>query len=102
MSGINTLRDIVDQLSTSPKIALAVSTATAGTGGGTVIDLIPDDIGKLASLVGIILSVVLIYTHLRRGPAEYKKAQLELKILKQKEAQLLKDAGLAPDSDDKQ
>ena len=60
----------------SPKVAAAVSAATTGTGLGSVLDLIPNDIGKLATLVGIILSVVLIRIHL-----------LELSMLKKKNAE---------------
>lgn len=81
----------VQQLANNPKIASGVAALTTGTGLGTVLDWIPDEIGKLATLVGIALSVVLIYTHWRKGRIEYKKTQLEISILKQKEAQLLQD-----------
>jgi len=56
---------------------------------GAVLDLIPGDIGKLATLVGIILSSVLIYTHWRKGRIEYRKAQLEIAILERKERERL-------------
>ncbi len=69
-------------LAQNPKVASIVSTATTGTGIGTFLDLIPNDIGKLATLVGILLSCVLIYTHLRKGRIEYKKTQLEIELLK--------------------
>lgn len=76
----------------NPKVAAVVSAATAWTGFGTVMDWIPDDIGKLATVVGILLSLVLIYTHLRRGRIEYAKTQLEIEILKEKEAERLEAA----------
>lgn len=88
------------ELAQNPKIASSVSTLTTGTGLGTLLDIIPNDIGKLATVVGIILSSVLIYTHWRKGRIEYKKTQLEILILKEKEAErieaahLRKEAGL--------
>ncbi len=88
------------ELAQNPKIASAVSTVTTGTGLGTFLDLIPNDIGKLATLVGIVLSSVLIYTHWRKGRIEYEKTQLEILVLKEKEAERIeaalrrKEAGL--------
>lgn len=77
----------LQQLATNPKIASVVSAATTGTGL-----LIPNDIGNLATLVGIVLSIVLIYTHWRKGRIEYRKTQLEILILKEKEAVRLESA----------
>lgn len=76
-------------LAQNPKVASAVSTITTGTGLGTFLDLIPNEVGKLATVVGIILSSVLIYTHWRKGRIEYKKTQLEIIILMEKEAERL-------------
>ena len=72
-----------------PKTAALVSVATTGTGISTVLELIPDDIGKLATVIGIILSSVLIYTHYRKGRSEYKKTMLEITILEEKESERL-------------
>lgn len=71
----------------NPKIASGVSAMTTGTGLGTFLDMIPNDIGKLATLVGIALSLVLMYTHWRKGRIEYRKTQLEIKILLEREAE---------------
>lgn len=76
----------------NPKIAATVSAMTTGTGLSTVFDLIPNDIGKLATVVGIILSSVLIYTHWRKGRIEYAKTTLEIAILKEKESERLMSA----------
>lgn len=62
MAGI---REVTQVMLTDPKAGMAVASATASTGFATIIDLIPDDIGKLATLVGIILSIVLIRNHLK-------------------------------------
>lgn len=93
-------KDGLAELAQNPKVASAVSTLTTGTGLGTFLDLIPNDIGKLATLVGIVLSSVLIYTHWRKGRIEYEKTQLEILVLKEKEAERIeathrrKEAGL--------
>lgn len=57
-------KEIIQQLAESPKVAAIVSAATTTTGAGTIFDIIPDDIGKLATLAGIILTVILIRVHL--------------------------------------
>ena len=65
----------VSQVVHSQKVAATVSGSTMGTGLATVLEWIPTDIGKLATLVGIILSVVLIYTHIiarKQKNAEHK------------------------------
>lgn len=74
--------ELQQQVLTNPKIAAAVSASTMGTGAGTYLNWIPGDIGKLATVIGIILSCVLIYTHLR-------KFKIEMIILKEKEAERL-------------
>ena len=79
------LKPVVQEIASNAKVAGIVASSTMGTGVGTILDLIPDDIGKLATLIGIILSSVLIYTHWRKGRIEYKKTQLEIKILMDKE-----------------
>ncbi len=85
-------RELVGQAMASPKAASVVSAVTTGTGLGTILDLIPNDIGKLATLVGIVLSVVLIQNHWRKGRAEYTKLQLEIKVLKRQEAERSQNA----------
>jgi len=74
------------------KVAWLTVTGTMGSGLGTILELIPNDIGKLATLIGIILSTVLIYTHWRKGRVEYEKTKLEIKILMEKEAERLESA----------
>jgi hypothetical protein len=86
------VRDVAEQIATSPKVAGSVSALTTGSGVGTVFDLIPNDIGKLATLIGIILSLVLIYTHWRRGRIQYEKARLEIAILREREAERIEAA----------
>ena len=75
------------QLLNSAKIATSVAATTVTTGLGTVLEWIPNDIGKLATVIGIILSSVLIYTHWRKGRIEYQKVKLEIKIIRRREAE---------------
>lgn len=82
----------LQELASNLKVALTVSATTTTTGLGTALKWIPNDIGKLATLVGIALSLVLIYTHWRKGRIEYRKTLLEIQILEEKEAERLENA----------
>lgn len=86
-----TIKENAQELVQNPKIASTVSAATTGTGLGTMFDWVPN-LGELATIIGIVLSIVLIYTHWRKGRIEYKKTQLEISILMEKEAERLENA----------
>lgn len=64
----------------STQTTTVVAVATTGTGLGTILDLIPDDIGKLATVIGILLSLVLIYVHVQT----LKKISMENTLLRKK------------------
>ena len=66
----------------SPKTAVTVSTATIGSGTLTVLEWIPANIGSIASMVGIILSSVMIYIHLKQHFLKMKLLQKELEETK--------------------
>lgn len=85
------IREAATELVQNPKTGAAVATGTTATGLGTILDFIPDDIGKLATLVGIILSSLLIYAHyhktrafIRHDKFEQEKERLELEALRRK------------------
>jgi len=60
----------------SAKVATASSVTTAGTAiGAAWLDWIPEDIGKLAILISLTLSAVLIYNHIQKNRRD--KAQDE-------------------------
>ena len=80
------------ELMSDIKVAWITVTGTIGSGLGTILEMIPNEIGKLGTLAGMILSSVLIYTHFRKGRIEYKKTQLEILILTEKEAQRIESA----------
>lgn len=68
-------------LATDPRTAGMVASTTAAAGVGDWFHLIPDDIGKLAAVLGVVLSAVLIVTHLRRGRLDARKLDLEIAAL---------------------
>lgn len=74
----------MERIINNVKVAGVIGTTTTGSGLGVILDLIPNDIGKLATVVGIILSVVLIFNHLKKGYIEHKKIELEVEILKER------------------
>jgi hypothetical protein len=69
---------------TSVKTAATAGVTTASAGVGTWFDVIPDDIGKLASLVGLCLTAVLLVFHIKKGLLDIRKANLEIKLLQNK------------------
>lgn len=82
------------------RVGAAVATTTAATGTGTWLEMIPENIGRLGTLVGIILSLVLIVVHLRRlrldtleARHKTEKHELEMAQLKWKLEQEMKLAG---------
>ena len=87
-----TIKEHIAHVAASPKVATVLGTATAGTGLGSVLDLIPDDIGKLAVLVGIVLSSLLIYSH----SLTVRKQRIELRRLQAEEVERLAQNGGSP------
>jgi hypothetical protein len=76
-----TYKAITEELMANPKVATAISAGTISSGLGTFLDLIPSDIGKLATLLGVVLTVILIRSHW----LNIKKLSLEMDIMKAKE-----------------
>lgn len=72
------------------KVAITVILTGLGTGLSMFLALIPNDIGKLASLVAIVLTAILIRNHLRNGKKldlENRKLQIEVSRLEAKEVE---------------
>ena len=80
------LRDQAEQILTSVKIAVATGVTTTGAGVGTWFDVIPNDIGKLASLMGAILTIILAYFHVKKGVIDIAIKKLEYEMKKDKAA----------------
>ncbi len=72
----------VVKLLENAKVASFVSITMIATGTGTILDWVPDDIGKLSILIGIVLSCVLIFTHIRKSNLQSEKTKLEIERLK--------------------
>jgi hypothetical protein len=73
----------ITQITQDVKTGATVAGGTTATGVGTWFEYIPSDIGKLATVIGLVLSLVLIYVHLRKG-------RLERDILKERLKKLQK------------
>jgi len=70
------MKSIAD-IALSAKFAASTAAATMASGFAYFVGLIPDDIGKFASLLGAILTIVM----LGYWRAQTKKVELENKIL---------------------
>lgn len=80
----------VNNLLNDVKVAATVAMGAMGTGLSMFLALIPNDIGKLASLVAIVLTLILVRNHLRNGKKldlENRKLQIEVAQLEAKEVE---------------
>lgn len=80
----------VNSLANDVKVAATVAMGAMGTGFSMALALIPNDIGKLASLVAIVLTAVLIRNHWRNGKKldlENRKLQIEVARLEAQEVE---------------
>ena len=78
----NIITHLLSDALQSPKVAVSVSTVTTGSGIATFLDLIPSNIGNFATVIGIILSLVLIVTHILKSFRDHERHKLEMKALK--------------------
>lgn len=84
----------IGQVVNDPKTAVIVSTSTVLTGIGNWLEQIPQvALGNLGVIIGGILSIVLIYTHIGRYIREGKEMERQRKI-QEARAQERKDLGL--------
>jgi hypothetical protein len=75
------VKELLVETIQNPKVGYSVSAATTASGLG-FLSWIPNDIGKLATVIGIVLSVVLIISHIRKMAADRERHNLEIKKLK--------------------
>jgi hypothetical protein len=85
---INSIIQSANEAAHNVKLAASTSLATATTGTITWLEWIPPDIGKLATIFGLALSSILIYTHIKKAQRdkelhiiEMAKKTLELEML---------------------
>lgn len=67
----------------SQPTSIVVASGTTVTGLSTWLNLIPSEIGKLATVVGIILSITLIVMHVRKMRQEARESALREEILRE-------------------
>jgi len=72
-------------LLTDTKAAIVVTGTSATTGTVTFLDLIPDDIGKLATMISMVLGLVLIVSHGIKMVREHRMGKIDFQL---KERQL--------------
>jgi len=80
------MQQTIADITTNVKAASVVAISTTSTGIGAWFSWIPADIAKLGGLLGGILSIVLIITHLRKSKIQAEKARLEMRIMIQRES----------------
>ena len=76
--------NILTDFLTDIKTAWVVAGTGAGTGTATFLDFIPDDIGKLGTIITGLLGIVLIVTHLMKMVREHRIGKVDL-LLKKKQ-----------------
>jgi len=60
------ISQIAQDITNNAKTAATISGATVGTGISTILEWLPENIGWIASSIGAVLSLVLIFTSIRR------------------------------------
>ena len=73
------IKENLSQLSDNPKIQAAGATFTTASGLGTVLNYLPDFLGIVATMTGIMFTWVMI----RKGRLDARKIKLEIKLMKQ-------------------
>ncbi len=82
----------VSTLLTDVKVGFGVAAGTVGTSLGALFDWLPDvGAAEVAPVIGMVLSSVLIYTHIKRHIREEKAAALDRR-LKEKELERLDES----------
>jgi hypothetical protein len=76
--GLPELRRMIQELAHNFKVAATAAAATVTTGAVTILEYIPDDIGKVGMVFGLALSVLLFRIHL----VTLKQKQLDFKMSK--------------------
>jgi hypothetical protein len=69
-------------ITTDPKVASVTAGGTIATSLGGLLEMIPDGVGKLGALAGVVLSLVLIVTHTINAVQRYRKYKLEIRALR--------------------
>jgi len=69
-------------LLTDTKAAIVVTGTSGATGTATLLDLIPDDIGKLATIISMTLGFVLIVSHGIKMVREHRLGNIEFQLKK--------------------
>lgn len=69
---------VIKDAAESKLMAATTAIATGGSSTAQLFGFIPSDIGKLGVLLGAILSLTLIVTHIRKTIIDYRVGRLEI------------------------
>ena len=83
------IKENVIQTATDIKMGYLTAGMTATTGAGTILDYIPDDIGKLTTVVGVVLSIAIFYFQFQKHRRDKTIHKLDC-LLKEQEIELNK------------
>jgi len=73
---------VATHLADNPKTGQIIAGVTVASGVSTWADWLPTDLGKIATFVGIVLSLVVIYVTIQRERRERRRAELEQENLR--------------------
>lgn len=85
-----------ETLLTSTKAAIMTAAGATSSGVTTYLGWLPDVLGLLATFAGLILSVVLVISHIKKGRREERRAELEEEKLKLEIAAMVKKPDVRP------
>lgn len=71
----------IKEIFVSLKTAIGTAGATIIAGLGSLVELIPTDIGKVASLVGVVVTLFLAYLQWKRSKREDAEHKLQMEQL---------------------
>jgi hypothetical protein len=74
------VKDGIMQLATDAKFGITTTVTTTSTGIGTLINWIPQDIGKLTTVVGAIVSIFIVWISYQKHKRDKELAKLDKEI----------------------
>lgn len=77
-----------------PKTGVAVGAGTFATGMANWMECIPNDIGKLVSLIGILVSVIMLIYHVRKDRREERMSRIRYRVKQEELRKLKKENGV--------
>ena len=77
------VKEGIVQLATDGKVAATTALITTSTGISSWLDFIPDDIGKLGTLVGFSATIIFTYIQIKKYKLDQQDKMLDFKLKRQ-------------------